>query len=165
MKNCKNCNGTGRRDGWTTPEGTVLPSYPCLSCEGRGTFADPNVAGLVRLVMSTRKGAGLITAPRQIWKRMGSDGDRAYYVWRMARFHGGQDVRMPIMAGCLVSGDPYVDVLDRIADRIAKVAFGTDRAAAYRWGNLLVGEIATPSGLPPSSYAGGPDRLDSVEGD
>ena len=51
---------------------------------------------------------------------------RAYYVWRMARFHGGADMTMPVMAGMNASGEPCKETLDKLADTMAREAFGTD---------------------------------------
>jgi hypothetical protein len=55
----------------------------------------------------------------------------------MARFHGGIDMTMPVMAGYEVVGDPEVKVLDAMADKVAKENFGTDLAAARVWGRAL----------------------------
>jgi hypothetical protein len=62
---------------------------------------------------------------------------RAYYVWRMARFHGGADMCMPMMAQIRCSGDPYLPELDSLADAVAKVAYGSNMRAAQRWAPLL----------------------------
>jgi hypothetical protein len=83
-------------------------------------------------------------------------GRRAAYVWRWARFHGGADVTMP----CTVdnAGDPWGKDLDVIADRVARHVFGTDMAAAHRWGTALGLTSSAPAGLPASAYAGGPEH-------
>jgi hypothetical protein len=62
---------------------------------------------------------------------------RAYYVWRMARYHGGVDMCMPVMAGLFTGDDPQLRDLEVYADEVAKKAFGTDLAAAYRWGKAM----------------------------
>ena len=62
----------------------------------------------------------------------------AYYVWRMARFHGGVDVTMPIMASLFAPKDKVLlATLDTLADVIAKESFGTNMAAARRWRGLI----------------------------
>jgi hypothetical protein len=81
--------------------------------------------------------------------------NRAYYVWRMARFSGGADVTMPVLASIRVGGDPERDNLDVMADRAAERYFGTCLAGAHRWSSALRG-TAAPDGLPPSAYPGGP---------
>ena len=63
--------------------------------------------------------------------------NRAYYVWRMARFHGGVDVTMPMAASFCVYGDPYVEELEAIADEVARENFGSNMEAAKRWGRAL----------------------------
>lgn len=63
--------------------------------------------------------------------------DRAYYVWRLARFHGGKDVTMPVMANIMVHGDPELKGLDEMAEWYARKEFGTDMAAAIRWSRVL----------------------------
>ena len=79
----------------------------------------------------------------------------------MARFHGGADVTMPVCASMDVAGDPFVDVLDIIADRVAQRVYGTDKAAAYRWGSALFGsDMKVPDGMPASAYSCGPVVLD-----
>ncbi len=62
---------------------------------------------------------------------------RAYYVWRLARFHGGIDTTLPIMAEILIRKDPEKDELNKFADIIAIESFGTDKAAALKWANIL----------------------------
>jgi len=44
---------------------------------------------------------------------------------------------MPIMADLVVRGDPFKDGLNALADTVAKHTFGTDLAAAARWGKVL----------------------------
>ena len=84
-------------------------------------------------------------------------GKRIYYVWRLARFHGGADVCLPMGATMDSHADPFIKELDTIADKVAKMVFGSDMAAAYRWGGLLgrVQESDKPAGLPQAAYQGG----------
>jgi hypothetical protein len=66
---------------------------------------------------------------------------RAYYVWRLARFHGGKDITMPMTATLLCNarkeGEANMKALDQVADVVAKDAFGTNMHAAQRWGSVL----------------------------
>jgi hypothetical protein len=118
MRDCKRCNGTGR---------SKYDDAECHACDGRGTFGPPDEQA-IRTAVRGRK--GLRSSPR------GLD-DRAYYVWRMARFHGGADMTMPVMAALLIDGDPYQEELDALADALAREYFGSDMRAALRWGRAL----------------------------
>jgi hypothetical protein len=82
--------------------------------------------------------------------------DRAYYVWRMARFHGGADVTMPMTASLAVAGDPYVPYLDVVADKVAEAVYGTARAGSIRWAGAMGYDTVAEPGLPASAYPGGP---------
>jgi len=128
---CTKCKGKGT--GWK--------DQLCPFCHGKGTFPEVNKVAIVGLVynMGGRRAHGKFRAifPSKLRRDNGVIGSRAYYVWRMARFHGGADVRMPILSGILIEGDPYVSELDSIADEIAKSVFGTDMAAAIIWANVL----------------------------
>lgn len=146
---CKQCKGEGRYfwKGFTTNEGKVYPDEwkQCYACEGGGTFAKPDY----KSVWAQIKGRKGLKAKRP-------DDRRAYYVWRMARFHGGADVTMPVTASLGVRSDPYREELDAMADLVAKHVFGTDLAAAHRWGRTLGHIDRDMPGLPASAYTGGP---------
>lgn len=111
----------------------------CTACVGRGEFDPINLEDLLlRIVASKGKNKGKLRA--SMTSPLTSDGvnaARAYYVWRLARYHGGVDMTMPIMADLVVRGDPFKDKLNTIADAVAKRAFGTDMAAAVTWGRAL----------------------------
>lgn len=64
---------------------------------------------------------------------------RAYYIWRMARFHGGIDMRMPMSAtwGISKESKEVKDQLDTFADEVAKKYLGSDMRAAMRWGRAF----------------------------
>jgi hypothetical protein len=145
---CSRCKGTGTFTlGGFESCGQVYPEVvrACYCCNGKKAFEAPVLSALVDEIKG-RKG---LRSSRPA-------SNRAYYVWRMARFHGGVDVTMPITAISCVSGDPFVKELDLIAEAAARVAFGTDRAAAHRWG-MALGHIQTStSGLPATAYPGGP---------
>jgi len=80
---------------------------------------------------------------RPSWWPDGADFDtkvlhrRAYYVWRIARFHGGVDMHMPVAANMDSMGDPALEILDTFALRLAKANFGTATAALEVWGGPL----------------------------
>jgi hypothetical protein len=135
MKPCKSCNGTGK--------GTYH-KQECYSCDGKGHFAALDVDSIVTAIIG-RKGL----------KSKRPDDSRAYYVWRMARFHGGKDVTLPMMASLDVRGDPYRNELDAISEHVAKKVFGTDMAGAHRWGRALGMISQDMPGLPDSAYSGG----------
>ena len=114
------------------------------------------------LAVSTTRGAAKDSrrfrkSPPELWKQgnQGIANRRAYYVWRMARFHGGADVTMPMVADLFCGRDAYRPELDAYADALAKKVYGTNLAAVHRWYNALGGN-ANIKGLPDSAYSGGP---------
>lgn len=143
MKPCKVCNGEKvvHSKGFVSLEGTVYPdsTRPCISCKGVGTFLEPNETKILERIMATKgKNKGKLRASMTS-NFSDSEEARAYYVWRLARFHGGKDMTMPVMADLAVRGDPYKAELDKLADSVAKAAFGTDLAATARWMRALTG--------------------------
>lgn len=152
---CTRCQGSGRRHtkGFTALNGDVYPdrTEKCYSCDGKGEFAPLDIPALIGAI----KGRNGLRSKRP-------DSDRAYYVWRMARFHGGADVTMPVCAMTDIDGDPFRPDLDRLADAVAKAAFGNHIAAACRWAPLLgisLDGVAIPRGLPATAYPSGPACL------
>lgn len=124
---------------------------PCAKCEGAGSleiagerygcgchgrmFQAPDVDAIVAAIVSTRgpsKGKLRTSAPDK-------SNARAYYVWRMARFHGGKDVTLPFTAGIINRCDPFMAELDAIVDAVAQRAFGSADKAAEAWGRALLG--------------------------
>lgn len=146
---CKSCKGSGKRS---------FDSKPCLTCNGHIYIEAPDVQAIVTLIKG-RKGLRS-KAPDVHGTNWTLPNLRAYYVWRMARFHGGMDVTMPVTATTLVHGDPFVPELGALAEAIAKRVYGTDMAAAYRWAGALGGSAAVPDGMPASAYSFGPVVLD-----
>ena len=127
-RKCKACtNGIRIRQAFEF-EGRHYPERreKCLSCNGTGIFNPPDPIAIEEEIRG-RKGL----------RSQRPKSDRAYYVWRLARFHGGKDMTMPVMASVYIHGDPFVDELNKIADDTAKKYFGTDIAAAKRWGRAL----------------------------
>jgi hypothetical protein len=91
-----------------------------------------------RIVASKGKNKGKLRASMSSSDAWGDQHEaRAYYVWRLARFHGGKDCTMPVMADMVVRGDPCKGELDKLADVIARESFGTDLGAALRWGRAF----------------------------
>jgi len=158
--NCTKCLGVGERHDAYAEFNPTTKEFSggmrrCTWCEGRGTFPALDVAATIAAIMTTR-------GAKRIRKSMVSPtardplARRAYYVWRLARFHGGADVTMPMMAMLLIEGDPTIAQLDVVADRVALAAFGTSRAAVSRWGRALGHDVPDVPGLPASAYEGGP---------
>jgi hypothetical protein len=140
---CKTCKGEMviRHDGFTALDGTVYPpkTYGCSSCHGSGTFTEPDQDQILsRIKAKQGKNKGKLRASMTSNFKDGNEA-RAYYVWRIARFHGGADVTLPMMADLGVRGDPYKDQLDILATEVAKDSFGTDLAGALRWKRALYG--------------------------
>lgn len=135
-KHCTSCEGTGVR--------SYDPTKDCTKCAGRGWFPGVDLEAIVKLIISTKgksKGRLKSAFPSPYTNNNAMDSimnARAYYVWRMARFNGGADVTMPVMAMMYIEGDPYKDYLNQIADEVAKKNYGTDMASAIVWGKALV---------------------------
>ena len=128
-RKCESCHGTGItvREAFSY-EGRNYPERrsSCISCGGRGEFEEPDPVAIEAAIKGRK---GLRSArPKD---------HRAYYVWRMARFHGGVDMTMPVMASVEIHGDPFRKELDAIADNMAKKYFGSDLKAARRWGRAF----------------------------
>jgi hypothetical protein len=147
---CQSCKGTGKRS---------YADKPCLTCNGQVNIEGPDVLSILALIKG-RKGIRS-KAPDIHGANWTLPNLRAYYVWRMARFHGGMDVTMPITATTLVHGDPFVPELEALAEAVAKRVYGTDMAAAYRWAGALGGDVTVPDGMPASAYPCGPVLLDN----
>jgi hypothetical protein len=145
---CKSCKGSGKAYQWEYEKARGEAPKPCYSCQGRGWFGPPDAAAIIAAIKG-RKG---LRSSRP------KDDSRAYFCWRLARFHGGADVTMPMGAEMEVRGDPYVKELDAIADAVAQRVYGTNLAAAHRWGRLL-GYLPSDKempGLPATAYESGP---------
>jgi hypothetical protein len=147
MKNCTRCNGKGTifHRGFVGGSGTVYPDEDrkCSSCQGSKVFPEVNLKDvLMRIIAKQGKNKGRVRAsfPSPL-RNEGIEAGRAYFVWRLARFHGGRDMTMPVVADMIIGGDPYREELDRVASEIAKLFFGTDLAAALVWGRALGFEV------------------------
>lgn len=157
---CTRCAGAGvthsqwaKDNGYEGPEGR-----PCRPCKGTGSFAGLDPKAIVAALFG-RNGFRK-SFPAKLDHYGTVEGGRAYYVWRLARFHGGADVRMPCTADMVTGGDPFKKELDLLAYHVARKVFGTDRAAAYRWGTAMGYDMGpAPKGLPPTALPGGPEFL------
>lgn len=162
---CTKCKGSGTRfsPGFTAKDGKQYPdrTTPCGACDGRGDFPAISATEIARLITA---GKGDKKRFRKSWPSRLSPWHskdvtvrRAYYVWRLARFHGGADVTMPMTASFAIDGDPARTTLDRLSDVVAQKVFGSNMVAAHRWGGLLgFSKEPPPAGLPPAAYEGGP---------
>jgi len=145
MQNCTRCNGTGKNS---------YNGKACYACNGTGQFSEPDYKQILKSLLITRKSKQTFraSAPKG---RDTVEEKRSYYVWRLTRFHGGADVTMPVMAESYISGDPFAKDLDKFAGMIAQRVYGTQMAAAYRWGSIFGAVKNIPGGLPGSAYPGG----------
>lgn len=136
---CARCQGSGETDDILHP-GT---KRTCRSCEGCKTFAQPDGTKILHAITTARGAAEgkrklLASFPtKKLDHYRDTFAAECYYVWRLARFHGGQDMTMPVTADMVLRGHPWKPELDKMADEVAKVAFGTSMAAARRWGRAL----------------------------
>lgn len=149
---CTQCKGTMLTRPIVIDETKTIPARQCPHCNGIGQFNTVDVPALLKLVKGRKPGTLRSKRP---------DDSRAYYVWRMARFHGGADVTMPMTASLMVSGDPYVPMLDVVADKVAEAVYGTCRAGSSRWAAAMGYELAPEPGLPATAYPCGPVVTDS----
>lgn len=154
VRACTRCKGVGTytHAGFTSLEGKVYPdtTYTCHSCKGEKTFTAPDAKAIIALITTGRKGGESGRRMRASWPAYKKGDDtynryenrtaaRAYYVWRLARFHGGKDMTLPMTADVVCGGDPFKKELDTMSEEVAKHVFGTDMAAANRWHRALYG--------------------------
>lgn len=134
-RECERCKGTKiiHSPGFA---GYPATDKPCTYCQD-GYFPPIDLDALVLAIVASKgKNKGkLKSSMTSVFGDIA--GSRAYYVWRLARFHGGKDMTMPMMADLGVRSDPFRKELDLLADVVAKAEFGTDLAAAMRWKGLL----------------------------
>ena len=98
-----------------------------------------------------------------IWRSKDLAAKRAYFVWRLARFHGGADVTLPMTAYDAVSHDPFKAELDLLAEHVAAHVFGTHMAGTVRWGRAFGMIPDRADNLPSSAHEGGPVVTDGVK--
>ena len=147
-RTCKTCKGTGLSS--FVFEGK---QSECHSCHGEPDYFFPDFETLVNKIMGNK---GLKSAKPVKYDFKFKSSARAYYLWRIARFHGGIDVTMPMSATLAINGDPFYNELEQAADYIAKKVCGTNMAAAYRWMNALGGSVKVPDNQPSTAFSCGP---------
>jgi hypothetical protein len=154
---CTRCEGTGIRKPIVDTKGDVYtPTRPCVACDGLQTFNAPDITALVNLIKGRKPGKLRSKRP---------ENPRAYFIWRYARFHGGQDVTLPMQANFEVMGDPFIPLLEAVAEKVAQCVYGTDMAGSLRWAHAMGHEVSdsyldgTAIG-PPSAMPGGPVVMD-----
>jgi hypothetical protein len=135
-RNCTSCEGTGRKKAWVQDGKEITPERECYSCKGGGTFDPPVIPEIIEKIKGRKEGT-LRSSMRSYDSNKGILEARSYYVWRMARFHGGKDVTLPIMGILFVDGDPFKEELDTISEKVAIAVFGTDLGAVSAWGRVL----------------------------
>lgn len=142
---CTACKGTKVyvQEAFTSLEGRHYAKmvHKCHCCNGVGSFEPVDVEKIMAAIVATRgknKGTLRASMTSPVYTE-GADAQRAYYVWRLARFHGGVDMSMPMMAGLVTRGDPFLDDLEKLADEVAKKFLGSDMRAAARWHRAFYG--------------------------
>ena len=130
--NCTRCGGLGEVDHWRR-DGSKLP---CDCCDGRGTFEAPDLEQLCAAIKGRK--------PRTVRSKRPDD-PRAWFLWRMVRFHTGKDATLPMTATIAIEGDPFKPTLDAAAKIIARHFTGKESIGSARWRHAMHGE--TPSDL------------------
>jgi hypothetical protein len=126
---CRRCQGSGILKGITDSTiGVNIPDKTCFYCSGTGTFNAPDLQEIMTLIKG-RKGL----------RSRRPENVRAYYVWRLARFHGGVDVTLPVMAEMDIAGDPYRNLLDTWAQQVAHHVYGSGTRGIDRWHQAMYG--------------------------
>lgn len=163
---CNDCKGQGEHvhAGFTSLEGQRYPErrYACHTCDGARVLGKPDLEGIFAAV-TTARGASkgkrkFRSSPPEAWRQSnrGIENRRAYFVWRLARFHGGADVTLPMTADTFLGGDPYKPELDAYASVLAGAVFGYSKAGARRWARALGRDVPHEAGEPDSALSCGP---------
>jgi hypothetical protein len=115
---------------------------PCVWCKSRGTFPALDEPAMLAILdactVSKGKTKGRIKASRPK-HGITVEAKRAYYVWRLARFHGGVDCTLPMMADLDVRGDGERPKLEALSRLLAAKAFGSADIGTDRWRQAIYG--------------------------
>lgn len=148
---CRKCNGSKLtiHESFTALDGRIYPrtEKPCIWCDGIGTFDKPDIQSLVTAIKGRKPGKLRSKRP---------DDTRAYFIWRMVRFHTGDDVCLPMAAQMDVAADPYRELLEQVAEHVAAHLTGHSSAGRARWRSAMYGEAPQERYMPASAYSGGP---------
>lgn len=148
---CGRCEGSKLTisEAWTAVDGRHFPrrEKPCIWCDGVGHFTKPDLTALVKAVKGRKPGKLRSKRP---------DDTRAYFIWRMARFHTGDDVCLPMAAQMDIAGDPYRDMLELVAEMLAERLTGHKSAGRSRWQAAMYGTDPQERYMPASAHQGGP---------
>ena len=143
-RNCKRCQGEGRTHSkWAKDNGYEGPEgKKCPHCKGKGTMRGFNPVEVLNncLTRPNRDGKRRMykTFPhKKLLPYETLEGSRAYYVWRIARFHGGVDTKLPMVAEQLCQYDPFREELENLASFLAEQVYGTSRAGALQWARVV----------------------------
>ena len=137
---CKTCNGSGERPHWRG-DGTM---QTCSDCDGRGYFAAPDFKAILKAIEGRKRVISpLLGHEIKALRAKRPDDGRAYYVWRMTRFHSGADVCMPMTAAFEISGDPYIKELNELAASYAAALTGKGSIGSQRWHHAYGGPEPT----------------------
>ena len=151
MLPCARCQGSKLtiHEAWTSMEGKHYPrrEQPCIWCDGVGHFTKPDIPALVQAVKGRKPGKLRSKRP---------DDTRAYFIWRMARFHTGADVCLPMAAQMDIAADPYKDLLEVAAEMLAEHLTGHRSAGRARWQSAMYGTAPQEPYMPAAAYPGGP---------
>lgn len=148
---CRRCNGSKLtiHEAWTAMDGRNFPrrEQPCLWCDGVGIFEKPDIIELTKAIKGRKPGKLRSKRP---------DDTRAYFIWRMVRFHTGDDVCLPMMAQMDISADPYRELLEVVAEEVAAHLTGHTSAGRARWQAAMYGTAPQERYMPQSAFPGGP---------
>lgn len=148
---CRKCKGSKLTisEAWTSQEGKHYPrrEKPCIWCDGVGHYTRPDIPALVQAVKGRKPGKLRSKRPED---------PRAYFIWRMARFHTSADVCLPMVAQMDIASDPYQGLLEIAAELLSERMTGHTSAGRARWQSALYGTAPQERYLPESAFPGGP---------
>ena len=149
--NCTHCHGAGETKHWRN-DGTMRV---CSCCDGRGTFDAPDLKQLCEAIKGRK--------PSTVRSRR-PEGSREWFLWRMVRFHNGQDVTLPMTATMAVDGDPFKPTLDAAAVMIAQHFTGKQSIGSARWRHAIHGEMpADPAVLDMPTFDSDKPMIERME--